>query len=143
MSLTSRRAARPRRTIVLAVTSALVAALLVPFVTVRAAAPAAAAGPRSGALRLGDGVSGSIDERTGMFSASVPLVNVGGPGSAGVTWSLVWEQGRAMDQLDRSGFGAGWSLGASFINPANPVTVYPANGGSYQAGGSYPSGLVN
>jgi RHS repeat-associated protein len=143
MSLTSRRAARPRRTIVLAVTSALVAALLVPFVTVRAAAPAAAAGPVSGAIGLGDGVSGSIDERTGMFSASVPLVNVGGPGSAGVTWSLVWEQGRAMDQLDRSGFGAGWSLGASFINPANPVTVYPANGGSYQAGGSYPSGLVN
>ena len=37
----------------------------------------------------------------------------------------------------------GWSLGASFIDPATPVTVYPANGGAYQAGGSYPSGLQN
>ena len=119
------------------------ATLLVPFLTVRSAAPAAAAGPVSGAIGLGDGVSGSVDERTGLFSASVPLVTVGGPGSAGVTWSLLWDQGRAVDGLDRSGFGAGWSLGASFIDPATPVTVYPANGGAYQAGGSYPSGLQN
>ncbi len=60
-----------------------------------------------------------------------------------MSWSLVWEQGRALDGLDRSGFGAGWSLGASFINPASPVTVYPADGGSYQAKVGYPSGLEN
>jgi len=142
MRQTSRRAARRRGSLVLAVTSALVASLLVPVVTVRSAAPAAA-GPVSGAIGLGDGVSGSVDERTGMFSASVPLVTVGGPGSAGVAWSLVWEQSRAEALLDRSGFGAGWSLGASFIDPASPVTVYPANGGAYTAGGSYPSGLQN
>ena len=45
--------------------------------------------------------------------------------------------------MDRSGLGAGWSLGASFIDPATPVTVYPANGGAYKVGGTYPSGLVN
>src|SRR5919198_2270767 len=143
MRQTSRRAARRRGSLVLTVTSAMVASLLVPLAVVRSAAPAAAAGPVSGAIGLGDGVSGSVDERTGMFSASVPLVTVGGPGSAGVAWSLVWEQSRAVAGLDRSGFGAGWSLGASFIDPASPVTVYPANGGAYTAGGGYPSGLLN
>ncbi len=143
MTRTPQRPARRRGTLVVAVTTALVATLLVPFLTVRTAAPAEAAGPVSGAIGLGDGLSGSVDERTGLFSASVPLVTVGGPGSAGVTWSLLWDQGRAVDGLDRSGLGPGWSLGASFIDPATPVTVYPANGGAYQAGGSYPSGLQN
>jgi hypothetical protein len=86
-----------------------------------------------------------VDERTGLFSVSVPVVSVAGPGSgsAGVSWSLVWDQGRAADSVDRSGFGEGWSLGVSFIDPANPTTVYPANGGAYTAGGTYESGLVN
>ena len=133
----SRRVAGSRsRALVLAVTTAMVGAVLVPFLTVGAAAPAAAAGPVSGAIGLGDGVTGSIDERTGLFSTSVPLVSVGGPGSAGVTWSLLWDQGRAADGVDRSGFGPGWSLGASFIDPASPVTVYPADGGVYTAGGA-------
>ena len=83
MSQASRRAVRRRGALVLAVVSALVATILVPFLTVRSAAPAAAAGPVSGAIGLGDGVSGSVDERTGMFSASVPLVTVGGPGPRG------------------------------------------------------------
>jgi hypothetical protein len=143
MSNRLRRPARRRGALVLAVTAALVATVLVPFVTVRSAAPAEAAGPVSGAIGLGDGVSGAIDERTGLFTATVPLVTVGGPGSAGVTWSLVWEQGRAVDGVDRSGLGPGWSLGASFIDPATPVTVYPANGGAYKAGGPYTSGLQN
>jgi hypothetical protein len=34
-------------------------------------------------------------------------------------------------------------LGVSFIDPATPVTVYPANGGACAAGGTYPSGLQN
>ena len=95
----------------------------------------------SGAIGLGGGLSGSVDERTGLFSVSVPVAAVAGPGSAGVTWSLVWDQARAAGGLDRSGFGPGWSLGTSFIDPATPATVYPANGGAYVAGGSYPSGL--
>jgi RHS repeat-associated protein len=97
----------------------------------------------SGAIGLGGGLSGSVNERTGLFSVSVPVAGVAGPGSAGVTWSLVWDQARAAGGLDRSGFGPGWSLGASFIDPAGAVTVYPANGGAYVAGGSYPSGLQN
>lgn len=136
------QAHRPRRAMLaLGVVATMVAGVLVPFLPPSPAA--AAAGAVSGAIGLGDGVTGSVDERTGLFTASVPLVTVGGPGSAGVSWSLVWEQGRAVDGLDRSGFGAGWSLGASFIDPATPVTVYPANGGAYRAGGNYPSGLEN
>jgi len=95
----------------------------------------------SGAIGLGGGLSGSVDERTGLFSVSVPVAAVAGPGTAGVTWSLVWDQARAAGGLDRSGFGPGWSLGVSFIDPATPATVYPANGGAYVVGGSYPSGL--
>jgi hypothetical protein len=95
----------------------------------------------SGAIGLGGGLSGSVDERTGLLSVSVPVATAGGPGTAGVTWSLAWHQARAAGGLDRSGFGPGWSLGVSFVDPDTPATVYPANGGAYVAGGSYPSGL--
>ena len=133
---------RNRPTLVLGATVTLVAALLVAPVGVPRALPGAdAAGPVSGAIGLGGGLSGSVDQRTGLFSVSVPVASVGGPGSAGVTWSLVWDQARAADSLDRSGFGPGWSLGVSFINTAAPPTVYPANGGAYVAGGTFPSGL--
>ena len=132
-----------RRRLSLVVSAALVVGLLVFPVAGLRGLRAGAAGPVSGAIGLGGGLSGSVDERTGLFSVSVPVVSVAGPGSAGVTWSLVWDQGRAVDGVDRSGFGAGWSLGVSFINPATPETVYPANGGSYSAGGTYLSGLVN
>ena len=135
---------RSRRPLSFVVSVALVAGLLVfPVAALGPVASVGAAGPVSGAIGLGGGLSGSVDERTGLFSVSVPVVSVAGPGSAGVTWSLVWDQGRAVDGVDRSGFGAGWSLGVSFINPATPVTVYPANGGAYTAGGTYQSGLVN
>ncbi len=133
---------RNRPTLVLGATVTLVAALLVAPVGVPRALPGAdAAGPVSGAIGLGGGLSGSVDQRTGLFSVSVPVASVGGPGSAGVTWTLVWDQARAADSLDRSGFGSGWSLGVSFINTAAPPTVYPANGGAYVAGGTFPSGL--
>src|SRR5262245_66679420 len=117
----------------------LVAAMLVAPVAVPRLMPrASAAGAVSGAIGLGGGLSGSVDEQTGLFSVSVPVVSVGGPGSAGVSWSLVWDQARAAGGLDRSGFGPGWSLGLSFINAVAPQTVYPANGGAYVAGGSVP-----
>ena len=80
--------------------------------------------------------------RSGLSVVSGAIGLGGGlSGSAGVTWSLVWDQARAAGGLDRSGFGPGWSLGASFIDPATPATVYPANGGAYVVGGSYPSRL--
>ena len=136
---------RNRPALIIGATSALVAAVLVaPVSAPRALSRASAAGPVSGAVGLGGGLSGSVDERTGLFSVSVPVVSVGGPGSAGVSWSLVWDQGRAgapPAAADRSGFGPGWSLGVSFVNAETPLTVYPANGGAYMAGGSFPSGL--
>ena len=102
-----------------------------------------AAGPVSGAMGLGGGLSGSVDERTGLFSVSVPVVSVAGPGSG---WGVVVVgvgSGPGGGVVDRSGFGAGWSLGVSFIDPATPQTVYPANGGAHTAGGTYSSGLLN
>lgn len=131
-----------RRPLVVVVSLALLAAALV----VPAGAPggpgtAAAAGPVSGAIGLGGGVSGSVDERTGLFSISVPVAAVGGRGAAAIDLSLVYEQSRAVGGIDRSGFGPGWSLGVPFIVVAAPLTVYPANGGSYLAGGGYTSGL--
>jgi RHS repeat-associated protein len=133
---------RSRPALVVGAAAVLVVGVLVAPVSVSGVLPSAvAAGPVSGAIGLGGGLSGSVDERTGLFSVSVPVVSVGGPGSAGVSWSLVWDQGRAAGGLDRSGFGPGWSLGVSFIDAVNPLTVYPANGGAYVAGGSFPSGL--
>lgn len=133
-----------RRALTLVVTAAVVAGVLVSPVAATSGLPrAVAAGPVSGAIGLGGGLSGTVDERTGLFSVSVPVMAVTGPGSAGVSWSLVWDQGRAVDGVDRSGFGEGWSLGVSFIDPATPTTVFPANGGAYTAGGTYASGLVN
>ena len=117
----------------------LAAVLVVP--PVPGGLPSAAAAPVSGAIGLGGGVSGSIDERTGLFSVSVPVASIRGRGSAGVDLSLVYEQARAVGGVDRSGFGPGWALGVPFITVAAPLTVYPANGGSYVAGGSYSSGL--
>ena len=104
-----RRVLRPPLAVLL--TAALVASLLVTSIAVRSYGRVDAAGPVSGAIGLGGGLSGSVDERTGLFSVSVPVVSVGGPGSAGVTWSLVWDQARAVDGVDRSGFGAGLVAG--------------------------------
>jgi len=132
---------RNRPALVIGATAVLVVGVLVAPVSVSGGLARAAAGPVSGAIGLGGGLSGSVDQRTGLFSVSVPVVSVGGPGSAGVSWSLVWDQARAAGGLDRSGFGPGWSLGVSFVNVAAPLTVYPANGGAYVAGGSFPSGL--
>ena len=103
--------------------------------------PKAAADPVSGAFALGDGVGGSIDARTGQFSVSAPLVKVVGRGSADLTLKLTWEQARAGASLDRYGFGAGWSIGATFVDPG--VTVYPAGGGAYAVDSTFPSGLRN
>src|SRR4051812_4624124 len=117
---------RTRSALIIAVTVAVVATMFVaPIAAPRTLPRADAAGPVSGAIGLGGGLAGSVDERTGLFSVSVPVASVGGPGSAGVTWTLDWDQARAASGLDRSGFGPGWSLGVSFIDPATPATVYP------------------
>lgn len=137
-----RVAARWRAPLIVIVSLALLAAALaVPPGAPGSPSPAAAAGPVSGAIGLGGGISGTVDERTGLFSIAVPVASIGGRGSAGIDLSLLYEQSRAVGGVDRSGFGPGWSLGVPFVNVAAPLTVYPANGGSYLVGGSYPSGL--
>ena len=101
--------------------------------------------PVSGAFSLGGGVGGSVDERTGQFSASVPLLNVASRGDSGINMSLSYDQSRAFAGVDRVGIGSGWSLGTTFINTVNTVTAYPASGGSYayDPTGRFPSRLVN
>ena len=137
------KASFPDRLLRIVVTLAVV---VTAYAVVPAAVPAAlpkaqADVPASGAFSLGGGLSGSVDPRTGQFSASIPLVNVAGRGDSGVQMGLGWEQSRAGAGLDRGGWGGGWSLGSTFIDTTGDVTVYPANGGAYVTDSSYPSGL--
>ena len=101
--------------------------------------------PVSGAFNLGGGLSGSVDERTGQFSVSLPLVRVPSRGDADVSFSLSWVQSRAGTGVDRLGWGEGWSLGSAFIDTSGGVTVYPASGGAYaqDTDGQFASGLEN
>ncbi len=122
------------------------------YVVVPAAAPglltrARADGdqPVSGAFNLGGGLAGAVDERTGQFSVSLPLVSVASRGDSDVSFSLSWVQSRAGNGVDRLGWGEGWSLGSAFIDTSGGVTVYPASGGAYQqdTDGQFASGLEN
>jgi RHS repeat-associated protein len=106
----------------------------------RAAAQTAPAAP-TGGFALHGGLGGQIDQRTGQFSISVPLTTVGGRGTAAVSVSLSWQQERAAGSVDRSGWGAGWSIGSSFVKVAGLQQVYPADGGSYLIDPTEPSGL--
>ena len=53
---------------------------------------------------------------------------------------LDWQQARAAATIDRSGWGAGWSMGNSFVNVLGEKSVYPASGGSYLFDPNEPSG---
>ncbi len=123
----------------LIVSAYVVAPIAVPGMATRAAADQ----PVSGAFTLGGGVGGSIDPRTGMFSVSMPLVNVASRGGSGVTMTLGWDQARAGSSVDRYGWGAGWSLGTTFVDPSGGTTVYPADGGAYAFDGQFDSRLEN
>ena len=95
----------------------------------------------SGGFALHGGLGGDVDERTGQFSVRLPIVSVGGEGTAGVSIALDWQQERAAATVDRSGWGAGWSIGSSFVDVAGLKRVYPAEGGSYFLDPTEPSGL--
>ena len=101
--------------------------------------------PVSGAFGLGGGVNGSVDPRTGQFSVSVPLVNVASRGDSGISLAMSYSQSRAFAGVDRAGAGAGWGLGATFINTVGALEVYPATGGSYtyDTTGAFASHLTN
>ena len=105
----------------------------------RAAAQAAPA--PSGGFALHGGINGKVDERTGQFSATVPLTTVSGNSAADVSVALSWQQERAAATIDRSGWGAGWSVGSSFVDVSALKRVYPASGGSYLLDPTEPSGL--
>jgi RHS repeat-associated protein len=105
--------------------------------------PQAAANLASGAFALGGGVGGQVDPRTGQFSVSVPLAVVTGRGDSGVSFALSWDQSRAGGSVDRFGWGAGWGLGTTFVDPTDGGRVYPANGGVYAFDASFASGLGN
>ena len=55
--------------------------------------------------------------------------------------ALNWQQERAAASVDRSGWGAGWSIGSSFVDVTGLKRVYPASGGSYFLDPTEPSGL--
>jgi RHS repeat-associated protein len=132
--------------------AALAATLVAAGIQAAGAAPAlAAAGgkgaapaPVSNAFAMGGGVGGSIDQRTGAFEASVPLVNIAGRAGTGLSLSLSYDQTLAAQGAagDRFGLGAGWSLGVPWVNTAGGVHVYPASGGSYAYDTSSPTGLA-
>ena len=104
-----------------------------------------ASGPVSNAFALGGGVGGSIDQRTGSFQTSVPLVSVAGPAGTGLSLTLGYDQSLAALGAagDRFGLGAGWTLGVPWVDTAGGVHVYPASGGSYAYDSSQQTGLAD
>lgn len=135
--LAAPRSAYRQALIVVAVSLALLAAFLtVPPPRALAATPAP-----NGAFALHGGLGGAVDERTGQFSTSVPLTTIRGDGHAGISVSLSWQSARATATVDRSGWGAGWSLGTSFVDVTGLRRVYPASGGVFFLDPTEPSGL--
>lgn len=104
----------------------------------------AAPAPVSNAFAMGGGVGGSIDQRTGAFQASVPLVNVAGRAGTGLSLALSYSQSLAAQGAagNRFGLGAGWSLGIPWVDTAGGVHVHPASGGSYAYDANLPTGLA-
>jgi RHS repeat-associated protein len=148
-------ASRARRVTVSALPRWLSALLSVALAAavIQGAAPALAAGggkggtsgPVSNAFALGGGVGGSIDQRTGAFQMSVPLVSVTGPAGTGLSLTLGYNQSLAALGApgNRFGLGAGWTLGVPWVDTAGGVHVYPASGGSYVYDSSQPTGLAD
>ena len=99
----------------------------------------------SNAFAMGGGVGGSIDQRTGAFQASVPLVSVTGPAGTGLSLTLGYNQSLASlgASGNRFGLGAGWTLGVPWVDTTGGVHVYPASGGSYAYDSSQPTGLAD
>ncbi|WP_308798530.1 RHS repeat domain-containing protein [Agromyces silvae] len=90
--------------------------------------------PVLGALPLGAGVQGTLDERAGSFSFEVPLGGL----------SLAWDS-RGRDE-GRFGFGPRWSVGGvAYVDTQGGVRVIPSRGvqGVFEADATAPSGLAS
>lgn len=83
-----------------------------------------------GAFGLGDGLEAMIDERDGSGRVEVPVAGLG----------LAWISHGA--GVDRFGFGTGWGIGVTTVDPVGGVRVSPPSGGSYPADPTQPSGLA-
>jgi RHS repeat-associated protein len=129
-------------------------ALVATLIQAAGAAPAlaAAAGRKgatpglvSNAFAMGSDVGGSIDQRTGAFQTSVPLVSVTGPAGTGLSLALGYDQSLAAlgEPGNRFGLGPGWTLGMPWVDTAGGVHVYPASGGSYAYDSSRTTGLAD
>ena len=99
--------------------------------------------PVSNAFAMGGGVGGQIDQRTGAFQASVPLLNISGRGGSDLSMSLSYDQNLAVQGAagNRFGFGSGWALGLPWVDTAGTVRVYAAAGGSFLYDTGSPTGL--
>ncbi|MGW2207694.1 hypothetical protein, partial [Streptomyces sp. NPDC001774] len=97
-------------------------------------AAVAEGGPVSGSFAMGGGVAGTLDERRGVFRASVPLAGLEGRGGLDVVVSLTYDQqaGGGARGAGRSGLGA-WSYGLPAVLTEGGLRVIPASGGSYEA----------
>ena len=139
------RPTRARRSAValVAITSLVCAAVEVPNPLVRLPRAVAAPAAPTGSLALAGGVGGAVDPETGQLTTVVPLADIRGRGDADVQLALTWQQSRAAQTVNRSGWGAGWSLGTPFVNVAGIKRVYTASAGSYLLDGNAPSGLKN
>ncbi|MER6076176.1 RHS repeat-associated core domain-containing protein [Streptomyces sp. NPDC001817] len=101
--------------------------------------------PLSAAFALSDAIGGELEERTGRFRASVPLVKMAGRGDTpGVSIAASYDHSLALSGIDRFGLGVGWTLAMPFVDTAlegGRVRVYPATGGVYEADSGSESGL--
>ncbi|MGW2207640.1 hypothetical protein, partial [Streptomyces sp. NPDC001774] len=106
-------------------------------------AAVAESGPVSGSFAMGGGVAGTLDERRGVFRASVPLAGLEGRGGLDVSVSLSYDQQAAGGArgAGRSGLGA-WSYGLPAVLAEGGLRVIPASGGSYEADTDEASGLA-
>ncbi|MFF0270002.1 RHS repeat-associated core domain-containing protein [Kribbella sp. NPDC004536] len=97
----------------------------------------------SNAFAMGGGIGGQIDQRTGAFQASVPLLNLAGRGGSDLSMSLSYDQNLATQGAagNRFGFGSGWALGLPWVNTVGQVRVFAASGGSYTYDTGSPTGL--
>jgi len=99
--------------------------------------------PVSNAFAMGGGIGGQIDQRTGAFQASIPLLNIAGRAGSNLAMSLSYDQNLAMQGAagNRFGFGSGWAIGLPWVDTAGTVRVYAASGGSFLYDAGSPTGL--
>jgi RHS repeat-associated protein len=83
-----------------------------------------------GGLALGDGLEGTVDERTGDLVMRVSVAGM----------ELVWD--RRLEGVDRYELGTAWRYAFDMIDDAGGVRVLTDSGGVYDADAASPTGLA-